>query len=316
MDKLLSQIRIVYRPLLIVAALLLPLAGLFYFMMAGFSRDIKFAQMEIRGNLYQRPLEQLLKLLPEHQRLALRGLAGDGAAATEQTSVSAAIDKAFDALAVADQAVGRELQFTDEAVSKKHKESVLCARLRKSWDDLKSRSSGLSAESYRERNGLLLKDIRSAIAYAGDSSNLILDPDLDSFYLMDATLVALPSAQERVAYITDMAIQPGLSDAAKQSRFAVFAAQLREIDVDRVLASLQTCLSEDANFNGESPTLRAGLDAPQRAFQKAAEEFLALLDKQAASSAAAASPEEIQRKGETLRGASFALWDAGVQELG
>ena len=39
---------------------------------------------------------------------------------------------------------------------------------------------------------LLLADIRSLMAHVGDTSNLILDPDLDTYYLMDAVLLKLP----------------------------------------------------------------------------------------------------------------------------
>ena len=40
--------------------------------------------------------------------------------------------------------------------------------------------------------------IRTMITHAGDTSNLILDPDLDSYYLMDVTLLALPQTQDRI----------------------------------------------------------------------------------------------------------------------
>ena len=40
------------------------------------------------------------------------------------------------------------------------------------------------------------------ITHAGDMSNLILDPDLDSRYLMDATLLGLPQTQDRLATVT------------------------------------------------------------------------------------------------------------------
>ena len=36
------------------------------------------------------------------------------------------------------------------------------------------------------------------ITHAGDTSNLILDPDLDSYYLMDVTLLALPETLSRL----------------------------------------------------------------------------------------------------------------------
>jgi hemerythrin-like metal-binding protein len=315
LDSVLSRIRIVHRPLLIVVALLLPLGGLFYFMMAGFSRDIGFAQMEMRGNSYQRPLEQLLQLVPEHQRLALRALAGDPAAVTDRAAKAREVDQAFGALAEADQAVGHELQFTEAGLSKRNRETVLLTRFQQRWEDLKSRSVAITAALCLELHDALLKDIRLAITHAGDTSNLILDPDLDSYYLMDATVVGLPSTQERVARITDFATKSSATDPQTQTRFAVCAAQLREMDVERVVASLQTCLNEDANFHGDSKTLRAALTGPQRAFQVAAEEFLALLDRQATNSRPAVGPDEFLRAGETLRAASFALWRAGAQEL-
>src|SRR5256886_10844306 len=43
--------------------------------------------------------------------------------------------------------------------------------------------------------------VRTIIMHAGDTSNLILDPDLDSYYLMDATLVTLPQTQDRLGVI-------------------------------------------------------------------------------------------------------------------
>ena len=315
MDKLFSKIRIVYRPLLIVAALLLPLGGLFYYMFVGFSHDIEFARLEMRGTLYQRPLERLLKLVPEHQRLALRALAGDAGAATGRNAKAQEIDQAFAALGEADRAVGRELQFTDEGLRKRNREAVLLARFQKSWAEIKARSNEAGAGACHERHAALLVCIRLAITHVGDTSNLILDPDLDSFYLMDAVVVGLPSIQDRVAQITDFAVTKEAAEAATAARFAVFAAQIREMDVERVQSSLETCLNEDANFYGESKTLRPALAGPQSAFKAAASEFLALLDQRAANATPAASPDEFLRKGEALRAASFVLWDAGVQEL-
>ena len=41
--------------------------------------------------------------------------------------------------------------------------------------------------------------LNALIVRVGDKSNLILDPDLDSYYMMDATLLALPQTQDRMA---------------------------------------------------------------------------------------------------------------------
>ena len=50
--------------------------ALFYSITKGFSKDIAFATLELHGNRYQRPLEDLLENICEHQLLARRYLTG------------------------------------------------------------------------------------------------------------------------------------------------------------------------------------------------------------------------------------------------
>jgi hypothetical protein len=44
-----------------------------------------------------------------------------------------------------------------------------------------------------------IADVRSLFSLVGDTSNLILDPDLDSYYLMDSVLLKLPAGAELLA---------------------------------------------------------------------------------------------------------------------
>jgi len=46
---------------------------------------------------------------------------------------------------------------------------------------------------------LLRQTVRTMLTHLGDTSNLILDPDLDTYYLMDVSLIAFPNAEERLA---------------------------------------------------------------------------------------------------------------------
>ncbi len=49
-----------------------------------------------------------------------------------------------------------------------------------------------------------IKDIRQEMSYAGDVSNLILDPDLGSYYMVDVTLLSLPEATALLSDIGSM----------------------------------------------------------------------------------------------------------------
>ena len=100
------------------------------------------------------------------------------------------------------------------------------------------------------------------ITHMGDTSNLILDHDLDSYYLMDVTLLALPQTQDRLAQATQYGyevLRRGGPTEAEKVRLAVYAAMLQEADVDRVAGSSRTSMNEDAGFNATSPSLQSRL---------------------------------------------------------
>ncbi|NJL20915.1 MAG: hypothetical protein HC895_09015 [Leptolyngbyaceae cyanobacterium SM1_3_5] len=50
----------------------------------------------------------------------------------------------------------------------------------------------------------LIADLRSLISRVGDRSKLILDPDLDSYYLMDAVLLKLPAIQDLFSQVQQL----------------------------------------------------------------------------------------------------------------
>src|SRR5262245_13338957 len=91
--------------------------ALFYFITSGFSKDIAFATFEKYGNQYQRPLEDLLENVSQHQLLARRYLTGDQSVSGPLNVSEAAVDAALEKLRVTDTEIGTALQFTDEGLA-------------------------------------------------------------------------------------------------------------------------------------------------------------------------------------------------------
>jgi hypothetical protein len=71
--------------------------------------------------------------------------------------------------------------------------------LRENWRFLRQKLLQLEPENSEALHTQLLNDIRALSAHVGDTANLILDPDLDSYYLMDTVLLKLPQSQELLA---------------------------------------------------------------------------------------------------------------------
>src|SRR5207237_1401643 len=109
------------------------------------------------------------------------------------------VDKAIEALDAVDRRLGITLQFTDEALAKRSRETARVSSVRSQWQSIKSQQSAQKPAASDEQHQRLVADIRTMITHSGDMSNLILDPDLDSYYTMDATLCALPQTQDRMS---------------------------------------------------------------------------------------------------------------------
>ncbi len=295
----------------------LPVAVALGFVVAGNSASLRAARLEQAGNAYQRPLTQLLVQLARHSEWAGESQKGNAAAQQPLGETQQRIEAMLAALGEVDGRLGADLQFGREELAARHREHFTLATLRREWSSLKAELRSLSAEQLTQQHAHLISDARMMITHVGDTSGLILDPDLDSYYLMDATAIVLPQAQDRVAAIRSKALEArGRGDAAERSRveFAVFAALLKEADFSRITTDLQTSLTEDQNFYGTSDSLQRRMPEAMPAYVRANEHLLAVLTKMGSPGVDIARGELLAATDGTWQ-ANAELWEVAVTEL-
>ncbi|HVU25767.1 MAG TPA: hypothetical protein VHE13_16675, partial [Opitutus sp.] len=270
-----------------------------WLVLAGINSYIDFARLETVGNRYQRQLEVLLDAVP-HRQVAFAAGRRDEVAGLDRE-----IAAAFAALAGVQATDGAELQFTPEGLASRKRDALAPARVQKKWEALAAAPAVDPAAT-----DSLVADIRGMIAHAGDTSNLILDPDLDSYYLMDITLLALPQMQDRLAEILRDALRPDAETAtpAARQKLAVDLAMLRESDLARIDGDTQTVLSEDPNFYGACASLQAKLPPAQKRCAAAVDAFAALLS-------APAGRDQLLAAGLAARAAADDFWKIAVDQL-
>ena len=316
---LLDHIRIPRKLLLISLMFTLPMGVMLYMMVDNINEaNIHFAESELAGNEFQRPLEELLDLTGRHQLTSQRVAAGEAALASQLSALGGQLDRGFESLEAVDAKLGEKLEFTTEGLGKRQRAHLKAATVKRKWQDLKSRAGALSPEDSGKLHGSLVTDIRDMITHCGDTSKLILDPDLDSYYMMDVTLLALPQMQRRVADIMAFAepiVRKKEATLEERIQFATHAALLQESDLDRTKGSLQTAFNEDANFFGVSPTLRGSIEGPLKESVASADAFIAMLKKMGSADGELSEAEAFHTAGNRAREASFALWRASATEL-
>jgi methyl-accepting chemotaxis protein len=141
-----------------------------------------------------------------------------------------------------------------------------------------------------------------------DRSNLVLDPELDSFYLINSLMFSLPAVAENIGQLwgwgTYALAHPGLS-VPEEKRYTVWA-----VAVDEGLQQTQGFLKRAFAAN---PELQARLDmdslAAAGAFHQSAKDIDALLNN------AALTPKDYYDSGEAALNGIFSFYQKGLPVL-
>lgn len=167
----------------VILALSIPIVTLLYLLVSEKNIAIDFGTKEIYGNDYLVPMRKLLQHLPEHKVLSYRRKINNSTSPSTLASLQTNIDQDI-----------REIEDVEKLHSSDFKQmSKKLNEFKTNWSNLKSKSETFSVNQSEERHLKLISQLRDLITYTGNDSNLILDPDLDTYYLMDVTLLKVPA---------------------------------------------------------------------------------------------------------------------------
>ncbi|ABC31543.1 Methyl-accepting chemotaxis protein [Hahella chejuensis KCTC 2396] len=203
-------------------ALLLPLIWVTYLLSDEMDIRINFGAQEILGVEYLNPLQNLLDQAGEY-KVAV-------AANNSVTQIVSRIEKAMSALEKEQQRSGVALKTAEQY-----------ANLLKVWGQARTTPSTAEADA-------LIAAARELIARAGDTSNLILDPDLDTYYVMDALLLKLPNSLDLLAQMREFGtglMNSGSMSADDKTRMVVLSGLLQS-DLDGVIYDSKVAYENNA----------------------------------------------------------------------
>lgn len=163
--RLLARLKLGQKLLICSAAFLLPLAVLLYYTLSGFQQQIQFTDREIEGVSALQPLCNLAILLSRRQ----------------EDSIVASVDSLIADLRKAETKTGVLLPPAADA----------------SWRSLKAAGPNTAIAETARRE--LLQHVYAAFERLTETTNLILDPELDSYHLADLALLRVPSLHEALS---------------------------------------------------------------------------------------------------------------------
>lgn len=297
---------------------LLPCSVLVYFLVLEKNNNIEFNQKERTGIEYQRPLASLLSHVGQHKLLMIAAINHASDFANKIDLSKAQIERDFSVLDDVSAHLGDELQFTAMGLASRKREKAATQSLRANWQAIVEGQDKPTADSITAVFDPLISGIRLAINQLGDTSNLILDPDLDSYYMMDTTLISIPKVQDRIqelgSYVKQVSgSSESLTEEQKQ-KIDLLAALMRA-DLAQISGSVQVALNEDKNFGGILMSMQKDIPTALKDFTGATEALLA------ASAAVVKTPLDPNQSEKLLVAADKALeqtlifWTKAADEL-
>jgi methyl-accepting chemotaxis protein len=308
---MLSKLKIGSRLTLSILLFVIIIATSTFFFVQSVNDVINFAKQENLGTEFQRPFMKMLDRASAHH-------VDKFSESKNLNSNIGGITKEIDAIFEEAKKITEEtiiaLKMDDEGLENRDKQSLKIDILEKKWHAVKS--AGAYNDDVKAKYADFIADIRGFIALSGDTSNLILDPDLDSYYLMDVIVLALPQTIDRLAVATNYAInlidKSGRLSPEETIELAVYSRFLKEADMDRIVGDMDVVFKEDKNFYGESPTLLA-INSSYEEYKSQKQALIALIAK--LSNNEVVSMSEFVEASQKSRAATIKFWEQANKEM-
>jgi HAMP domain-containing protein len=185
---MLNRLRIWQKISLIAICFLFPIGVLLVFLLDSQGAQIEFSSKELDGTAYMRPLRKLVLDVSQHRELAAAVLAGDSSFKQALEKKGQEIEAGFAAL-----------EPIDAELNAQFLTSELLAQVKQNWQKLKQDTPTFKVQQSFDAHGKLLRNLFFLSHTVGNASNLILDPDVDSYYMMDAIIFKLPKLHEELS---------------------------------------------------------------------------------------------------------------------
>src|SRR4030067_2156212 len=171
--RILNLLSYIKKFILIGIILILPLAITLYLFINELNSGVSFTQKELYGLEYNIALRGLMQHVQEHRGLSSAFLSGDSYFKAQMLD---------EELKIVD--IVREIESIERKNGTILRTTEKWTLLRKNIENLNIHVWTMNMRDNFNIHTAISTDIVSLISYVGDTSNLILDPELDSFYLM------------------------------------------------------------------------------------------------------------------------------------
>jgi twitching motility protein PilJ len=269
--SLLQNLKVWQRLVLIALLMGLPIPVITYLLVSERNNSIDIARKEELGVNYMGPLESLMKDLGRHRTMMHGFLRGDLLLKNQAMEIERRIDQHFASAEEMDQKQARGFGQSHGTL---FQTTGRLLTLNQKWGALKGHKlNSRPAESFDEHTQLINETL-DLIKFVADRSTLILDPQLDTYYLMDVSTLQITQLTETLEQMRGAGAAAAVAGAVTPDESTKMGDYIRQVQMG--LKNLQRGVDVAREYN---PGLREQSDGGLNAAIKEIETYLALTDR-------------------------------------
>lgn len=252
---MLNQLKIKQRLSFVFLIIIIPTLLLGFQLFQSLQSSLIFTQQERRGTDYVKNLFDLMNELADYQILVIRTSHAQQGGGTETKQAQQTIADIFERLHALETLYAKDLKLSVHPDHPLFSQEIAIHSIETSWKATKDKPYDASAYA------AILNAANQLVTYIGNSSNLILDSDLDSYCLVDITLNILPSllnklSELKLTVLNAIIAEPHQFPANQYDYLRATNSLLRDNFLARIDADLTTSLKEDPQWYGSSASLQ------------------------------------------------------------
>jgi twitching motility protein PilJ len=256
--------------LLIGTLLLAPFLLMLYLQESGVSSDITFNKRESDGVRYITPVQGLLHALQDHRNYDVAALSGMTQAGAARDQAEASIDRLIAAVDDAEDSYGASMS----NAAGENMSAAPWSAFKTKWGTVRDRNFTSAEESAQAHAEVIAAVNDFIVNVLANYSNLILDPDLDSYWLMDSYVARVPAMSEALGAASAVSMRAAAGQELTQGeRFELVALLSR---AELLMTELDTNLGI-AYGNNASGEVRPALESLQTDTGGAVRQYVSFL---------------------------------------
>lgn len=261
----------------------------------------RYGVSELDGTIYLRSLWNFSEQVRDYAT-AVHQISNQETPLSDVQTIQSKVDTSLEDFLATDRQFGDALDTANQASS-----------IQQQWEDVKASVQREDWTAFESRQAALFDSIAALTSLVGDSSYLILDPSLDTYYMMDTVLIKAPENQALIFEAHRLAEQ-----SLRQGSFSVEDRSVLIVMLGRLEANLDT-MNRNINVaieNDQTAEMQPIIATPLETYNLQLRAFTNLLNTHASNpNLTATMMQELDTAYEQVHAADSFLYQAASESL-